>query len=123
MSRRTLANWCYKNEESVSHCHRVVNLDVPETGPPLMPCLRGTICRLADRPWPLETTLGLSTKLPWLVASSKPPSLAPIDIIETERLCGPPSFAAFDGCPASHELDAGCDRKDPAGTLRESVDL
>jgi hypothetical protein len=61
-----------------------------------MPCLLGTICKLADRPCPLDILRGPSTAFQWVVTSSTAPPLAPIDMIETERLWGFPEVGALD---------------------------
>lgn len=58
----------------------------PDVGP-LKPFMRGVICRLAERLWFL-TILCVSAvpAVPLLMVSSAALSLAPIDIIDTERL-------------------------------------
>lgn len=59
---------------------------LPDIGP-LAPCRRGTICKLADRPWPLGALPARSARLPLaLNLSVVALSLLPIDIIDTERL-------------------------------------
>jgi hypothetical protein len=116
---RSLINRCCISHLAMSAIRRESHL--PDGGPPLTPYLRGTICRLADRPCPLDIRRGLSGKLPWLVRSSSPPSLAPIDIIETDRLCVPPSLDAFRGSPLQ-DPGVDCDGVWPTGVLNESAE-
>lgn len=93
---------------------------LPDSDPPLTPFLRGTICKLADRPCPLDGPRGLSTVLPLLSTSSAPTSLGPIEMIEIERLCACPSLATF-GAPVVHELGLGCGLAEAAGVLNDNV--
>lgn len=93
---------------------------VPGGGPPLTPFLRGTICRLAERPCPFDGPLGLSTKLPWLLMSSTPDSLCPIEIMDTERLCVCPSFETF-WVAVFHGVGGGCDLAETPGVLNDNV--
>jgi len=95
-------------------------VDSPEGGPPLA-CLLGTICRLADRPCPLEILRDPSAALLRLAPSSTALSLCPIDMIETERLCVLPSLPGLPGPPA-HDPEPGCDpRPTLTGALSERV--
>ena len=48
-------------------------------------------------------------------------SLAPIDIIDTERLCVLPDADAFE-CPPVHDPGPGATRPIPTGAVSESVD-
>jgi hypothetical protein len=59
--------------------------NVPDEGP-FIPFLRGNICKLAERLCGPIILCGPSATLPWLATSSAILSLAPMDIIETERL-------------------------------------
>lgn len=99
-----------------SHMQRGLS---PDGGPPFIPPLRGTICKLADRPCPLAILRDPSFKLPWLAISSIAPSLAPMDIMDTERLCAP-SFVVLLG-PAAHDPDPACVRPMLTGAVKEIV--
>lgn len=77
------------------------------------------ICRLAARLCPLDGLRDPSLRLPLLVPSLRL-SLAPIDMIETERLCVLPSFEA-PPAPPSHDPDPGCDRPTLTGALKDNV--
>jgi hypothetical protein len=83
-----------------------------------MPFLRGIICKLAERLCAL--IILCPSAVPLLAASSAALSLAPIDIIETERLCVLPDAEAFE-CPAVHDPGPGGDRPMPTGALNESA--
>jgi hypothetical protein len=83
-----------------------------------MPFLRGIICKLAERLCAL--IILCPSAVPLLAASSAALSLAPIDIIETERLCVLPDAEAFE-CPAVHDPGPGGDRPVPTGALNESA--
>lgn len=72
-------------------CAGVLCVIVAEGRPPLTPALRGMICRLAERVWPLVGRLGLSGFPTRLAVSPTELSLAPIDTIDIERLCVPPT--------------------------------
>lgn len=101
----------------------------PDVGPPLplKPWRLGMICKLAERPCPLDgfdDLDGRSGRLAWLPTSSVRASLAPMDIMDTERLCVFPSLSVLDA-PPFHVLEAvcDCDRTEAVGAFRERVVL
>lgn len=95
---------------------------LPEGGPPFIPCRRGTICRLDDLPCPF-VVLGRS------LSFSLPPSpivllsLAPREIIDTERLCPAfPFFIPLTDAPC-HASGGLWDRAEFGGTFSDKVAL
>jgi hypothetical protein len=87
-----------------------------------MPCLRGTICRLEDRPCPFVAR-GRSFELPFPPSTLVLLSLAPIEMIDTERLCPPfPFLIPLTGAPF-HESVVRWDRTEGGGTFNDKLAL
>jgi hypothetical protein len=84
-----------------------------------MPFLRGIICKLAERLCALDILCPSAN--PLLAVSSALLSLAPMDIIDTERLWVLPDTEAFE-CPPVHDPGPGGDRPIPTGAVIDKVD-